>query len=75
MIVKKLLGILLFIFLTSCSESEESKSERYFANCVKDLMELKAVDESRAIGACVTYKAAAPDEFKYYEGRVHSKKK
>ena len=38
-------------------------------------MELKAVDESRAIGACVTYKAAAPDEFKYYEGRVHSKKK
>ena len=74
--MKKLLGILLFIFLTSCSESEESKSERYFANCVKDLMEhRKAVDESRAIGACVTYKAAAPDEFKYYKGRVYTKKK
>ena len=72
--MKRFLMILLFIFLTSCSE--ESTSERYFANCVKDLMEhRKAVDEDRALEVCARYKNAALDEFKYYKGRVFSKKR
>ena len=35
----------------------------------------KAVDESRAVRACENYKKEAPDEFKYYKGRVYSKKR
>ena len=73
--MKKLLGIVVLgLVLTSCSE--ESTSERYFANCVKDLMEhRKAVDEARALEVCARNKYAAPDEFKYYKGRVFSKKR
>ena len=71
--MKNLLGILLFIFLTSCSE--ESKSERYFADCVKDGMKVHKWEESYAVFECEWDKKDNPDKFKYYKGKIYSKKK
>ena len=71
--MKKLLGILLFIFLTSCSEA--SKNERHFANCVEDAKKTRGWSESGSVDACQHRIQTYPDEFKYYKGRVYSKKR
>ena len=81
--MKKLLLIVFtslfsLFFLFSCSQ--ESRDERYFANCVKDVIktaksEGAEVDEEGAIGLCKIRKKEDPDEFKFYKGKVYSKKR
>ena len=62
-----------FLFLSSCSE--ESKSERYFVNCVKDARKVLIVIEEAAVAYCEQNKRLSPDTFKYYKGKVFSKKR
>ena len=71
--VKNIILFALFILLTSCSE--ESKSERYFVNCVKDAMKVKKISEGTAVDYCEIRKGYAPEEFNYYKGRVYSKER
>ena len=70
---KFFLAVTLLFFLVSCSE--ESKMERYFANCVKDVMKVKKLKEPTAVQTCTTHKTYFPDKFKYYKGKIASEKR
>jgi hypothetical protein len=70
--VKKLLGIVVLgLLLVSCSEN--SKEEKYFANCVKDAKKFVDYSEQTALDACRYQKQYFLDEFKYYKGKIFSK--
>ena len=70
--MKKLLGILVLgLLLSGCSEN--SKEEKYFANCVKDAKKFTPYSEETALDACRYQKQYFLDEFNYYKGKIFSK--
>ena len=68
--MKKILILFSLFFIISCTE--ETKSEKYFVNCVKDGMKKHNWDESLAVRKCAKAKELLPDRFKYYKGKVWS---
>ena len=70
---KKIFILFSLFFLFSCSEA--SKNERHFANCVEDAKKTRGWSESGSVDACQHRIQTYPDEFKYYKGRVYSKKR
>tara|TARA_B100001057_G_C22244345_1_gene717008 strand:+ start:36 stop:254 length:219 start_codon:yes stop_codon:yes gene_type:complete len=69
------LATLLIILLLTASCSEESKIEKYFANCVNDGMKARGLKERDAINQCSTEKTYFNDKFTYYKGKIFSKKR
>ncbi len=70
--MKKLLGILILgLLLVSCSEN--SKEEKYFANCVKDAKKFTIYSEETALEFCKLHKQYSLDEFNYYKGKIYSR--
>ena len=70
--MSKVLILFSLFFLFSCSES--SKEEKYFKNCVKDAIKKMKWSESQGVTACELVKKNSPNKFKYYKGKVWSKK-
>ena len=70
--MKKLLGIVVLgLLLSGCSEN--SKEEKYFANCVKDGKKFTPYTEENILEYCQIHKRNALDEFKYYKGKIFSR--
>ena len=70
--MKNLLGIIVLgLLLVSCSEN--SKEEKYFANCVKDGKKFTPYSEESILEYCQIHKRNALDEFKYYKGKIFSR--
>jgi len=70
---KLILLFILFLFTSSCTE--ESKSEKYFVNCVKDGIKTRKYVEEKSVFECQALKNMFPDKFKYYKGKIFSKKR
>ncbi len=68
--MKKILILFSLFFIISCTE--ETKSEKYFVNCVKDAMKKHNMDEFTAVSKCEEMKKKLPDRFKYYKGKIWS---
>ena len=72
--MNKIIILLILILLTS-SCTEESKSEKYFVNCVKDGIKTRKYTEDKSVHECQALKNIFPDKFKYYKGKIFSKKR
>lgn len=75
--MKKLI-VLTFVLLVGC-DSSQSSMEKYFSNCVDDILKFKQLDRTQrniwiASGECQYYIKFIGDldKFKYFKGKIWS---